>query len=82
LLRAKEPAARAIVCWIGSTKEADMDKKKTLKDEDFPIKTNDERIKTADGEEIATADNEELADDIADRLNDDAWRRHEDNWSA
>jgi hypothetical protein len=46
-----------------------MNRKRTLKDQDFPVKTRDEQIQAADGEEIATADNKDIAENIADRLN-------------
>jgi hypothetical protein len=56
--------------------------KKKLDDDDFPVKADQDKIKTQSDEPVATAENEETALDIAERLNDDAWRRHENNWSA
>ena len=55
--------------------------KKKIDEDDFPVKTDKEQIKSRDNEEIATAESEEIANDLAERLNDDAWLRHEDNWS-
>jgi hypothetical protein len=56
--------------------------KSKLDDDDFPVKVEQDKIKTRSDEPVATAENKETAEEIAERLNDDAFRRHEDNWSA
>jgi hypothetical protein len=59
-----------------------MGKKTQLDDDDFPVKADQDKIKTRSNAPLATAENDETAEQIAERLNDDALRRHEDNWSA
>ena len=53
-----------------------------LKPEDFPLETDQGKIKSHGGKPVADTDSEKLAGDIADRLNADEQRREEDKWSA
>ena len=76
------PDEREGVQREGAQMASKDDRKKTLKDDDFPVKADKDQIKTRDGDKIADANDEQTAEEIVERLNDDAWRRHEDNWSA
>lgn len=56
--------------------------KDELKPDDFPIKTEQEKLKTESGKPVGTAASGRLAEDIADRLNEHADREEQDRWSA
>ncbi|MBV8701698.1 hypothetical protein [Bradyrhizobium sp.] len=55
---------------------------KTLNPDDFPVKAEDDKLKTSKGKKIADADSEKLAENIADRLNHHAYDEEQDRWSA
>lgn len=57
-------------------------KKDTLKPKDFPIETEEEKLKTHRGQNVGSAASGELADGVANRLNEHAQREEEDRWSA
>jgi len=59
-----------------------MVKKKPLKPDDFPIETEDKKLKTNKGKPIASAETEDLAEDLAERVNEQADREEHDRWSA
>ena len=56
--------------------------KEELKPHDFPIRTEQEKLKTDTGKPVGTAESDRLAEEIADRLNEHAHREDEDRWSA
>ena len=49
---------------------------------DFPLRTNGEKIMRKDGSLLATVADAEIALEIANRLNRDQDKRNEDTWSA
>jgi hypothetical protein len=49
---------------------------------DFPLHSDQRKVRGQDGKPIADTDNEKMAGEIADRLNADEERREEDKWSA
>ena len=57
-------------------------RKNGLQEDDFPLRVEDDKVKTRDGDVIVSAYGAEMAADVADRLNEDANRKQEDNWSA
>lgn len=57
-------------------------KKSPIKPEDFPVKADNQQIKTSKGEAIAVAKNEPVAENLADRLNEQAYHDEHDRWSA
>jgi hypothetical protein len=59
-----------------------MAKGQQLTPDDFPIETEDEKLKTQKGQTVATAKSEKLAEHIAERLNEQAHREEEDRWSG
>ena len=56
-------------------------KKDALKPNDFPIETDEERLKTQTGKTVGSAASKELAENVADRLNEHAHREEEDRWA-
>lgn len=59
-----------------------MKEKDTLQPKDFPIETDEEKLKTQTGKTVGSATSKELAEDVADRLNEHAHKDEEDRWSA
>jgi len=55
---------------------------KPLKPEDFPVNSEDKKVKKQDGTPIAETTDPAVASDVADRLNEDEARREQDKWSA
>lgn len=53
-----------------------------LANEDFPLRTDGDRLVRTDGSEVARASSVAIAKDLADRLNRDQLKRQEDVWSA
>lgn len=53
-----------------------------LNPDDFPVKVDDEKLKTQKGEPVATAETPEIADQIAEKLNEQADQEEQDRWSA
>ena len=49
---------------------------------DFPLRTNGEKIMRKDGSLLATVTSADIAKEIANRLNRDQDKRNEDTWSA
>ena len=58
-----------------------MAKEKRLKPDDFPIETEDKKLKTNKGKPIASAETEALAEDLAERVNEQADREECDRWA-
>jgi hypothetical protein len=59
-----------------------MTKDQPLRPDDFPVETEDEKLRTQRGQTVATAKSKKLAEDIADRLNEHAHREEEERWSG
>lgn len=57
-------------------------RQKPLRPEDFPVDSEDQKIKKQDGTPIADAESAGVTAEIAERLNEDEARREEDKWSA
>jgi hypothetical protein len=57
-------------------------KKDALKPNDFPIQTEDEKLKNQAGQTVGSAASKEVAEDVTDRLNEHAHKEEEDRWSA
>jgi hypothetical protein len=55
--------------------------KPALKPNDFPIETDEKKLKTQTGETVGSAASKELAENVADRLNEQAHREEEDRWA-
>jgi hypothetical protein len=53
-----------------------------LKPDDFPIRSDKNKILTTSGRPVALAKDEKTADEVAKRLNADEHRQEEDRWSA
>ena len=53
-----------------------------LKPDDFPVRSDKNKIVTTSGQPIALAKDEKTADELAKRLNADDHRQEEDRWSA
>jgi gamma-glutamyl phosphate reductase len=53
-----------------------------LKPNDFPLESDQDKIKRQDGKPVAKTESDEMAEDMTDRLNCDEHRREEDRWSA
>jgi hypothetical protein len=53
-----------------------------LKPDDFPVRSDKNKIVTTSGQPIASAKDEKTADELAKRLNADEHRQEEDRWSA
>jgi hypothetical protein len=59
-----------------------MQQSTPLKPDDFPIETEQDKLRTQKGKKIAEAESEKTAQDIAQRLNELADREEQDRWSA
>jgi hypothetical protein len=59
-----------------------MKRTDVLKPNDFPIETEEEKLKTRTGKTVGSATSKELAENVADHLNEHAHREEEDRWSA
>nr|WP_244554031.1 hypothetical protein [Bradyrhizobium arachidis] len=57
-------------------------KGKPLRADDFPIQTDEDKLKTRDGRPIASTESKELAEQVAERLNEHAYQEEQDRWSA
>ena len=53
-----------------------------LKPDDFPVKVENQKLRTENDEPVAVAKTPELADQLADRLNEHAHQEEQDRWSA
>ena len=53
-----------------------------LKPDDFPVRSDKNKILTTTGQPAAVAKDEKTADEVAKRLNADENREEEDRWSA
>ncbi|WKA29944.1 hypothetical protein [Bradyrhizobium roseum] len=53
-----------------------------LKPDDFPVRSDKNKILTTSGRPVALAKDEKTADEVAKRLNADEHRQEEDRWSA
>ena len=53
-----------------------------LKPDDFPVRSDKNKILTTTGQPVAVAKDEKTADEVAKRLNADENREEEDRWSA
>jgi hypothetical protein len=60
----------------------ELDSGRPLDPDDFPLRTDDKKIRKQDGTPIAEAPNPAVASDVAERLNEDESRREEEKWSA
>ena len=58
------------------------EKNATLKPDDFPVRSDKNKILTTTGQPVAVAKDEKTADEVAKRLNADESREEEDRWSA
>ena len=56
-------------------------KKDVLRPNDFPIETEEEKLKTQTGKIVGSAASKELAENVADRLNEQAHSEEEDRWA-
>ncbi|MCA1458788.1 hypothetical protein I6F35_37470 [Bradyrhizobium sp. BRP22] len=65
---------RGDACDEGSV----MNKDQPLKPDDFPLDTEDEKLRTHKGRDIAIAESEK----VAERVNEQAHREEQDRWSA
>jgi hypothetical protein len=59
-----------------------MTKDEPLRADDFPIQTDEEKLKTREGRPIASTESKELAEQVAERLNEHAYQEEQDRWSA
>ncbi|WFU76607.1 hypothetical protein [Bradyrhizobium sp. CB2312] len=59
-----------------------MTKDEPLRADDFPIQTDEEKLKTRGGRPIASTESKELAEQVAERLNEHAYQEEQDRWSA
>jgi hypothetical protein len=55
--------------------------KDALKPADFPIETDEAKLKTQTGKTVGSAASKELAENVADRLNEQAQKEEEDRWA-
>ncbi|MCP3395035.1 hypothetical protein NLM27_40535 [Bradyrhizobium sp. CCGB12] len=53
-----------------------------LKPDDFPVKVENQKLRTQKDEPVAVAETPELADQVAKRLNEHAHQEEQDRWSA
>lgn len=58
-----------------------MADKEQLKPDDFPVRTELNKIVKTDGKEIAEARSPKIAEEVAERLNAEEHRREEDRWA-
>jgi hypothetical protein len=86
-IRAGDGARQFAIAWLIVRRDIRneggvMNKDQPLKPEDFPLETDDEKLKTHEGRDIAKAKSEKVAENLAERANEQAHREEQDRWSA